>query len=327
MELDTVSLGATGLQVSELALGTARFGSERDDGTEEITREGAHDLLDRYAAAGGNYIDLADVYGGGTAETYVGDWLAHRDREDFVLASKIYWPTREGDPNGGGLNRKHLRRQLDTILQRLGTDYLDLLYIHRWDDETPAEEFMRTLDGFVADGRVHYLGASNRDPNAWKVAMANEIARREGYEPFTQTQIVYNLVDRQVEPEFLPMVDAYDLGLMPFSPLAGGFLTGKYTRDESPPTGSRGAREERFRETYLTDANFDVLDAVREVGDVLDASPVQVALAWLRTHPAVTAPVIGPRTEQQLAENIAATDLELTAEQFARLDDAAPAAH
>jgi aryl-alcohol dehydrogenase-like predicted oxidoreductase len=325
MELDTVSLGATGLQVSELALGTARFGSEREDGTEEITRERAHDLLDRYAAAGGNYVDLADVYGSGTAETYVGDWLAHRDREDFVLASKIYWPTRADDPNGGGLNRKHLRRQVDAILDRLGTDYLDLLYIHRWDDATPAEEFMRTLDGFVADGRVHYLGASNRDPNAWQVAMANEIARREGYEPFTQTQIVYNLVDRQVEPEFLPMVDAYDLGLMPFSPLAGGFLTGKYARDESPPSGSRGAREERFRETYLTDANFDVLDAVREVADALDASPVQVALAWLRAHPAVTAPVIGPRTETQLEENLAAADLDLTAEQFARLDDAAPA--
>jgi aryl-alcohol dehydrogenase-like predicted oxidoreductase len=325
MALDTVSLGATGLQVSELALGTARFGSERADGTEEIDRGGAHALLDRYAEAGGNYIDLADVYGGGAAETYVGDWLAHRDREEFVLASKIYWPTREDDPNGGGLNRKHLRRQIDLILDRLGTDYLDLLYVHRWDDATPAEEFMRTLDGFVADGRVHYLGASNRAPNAWQVAMANEIARREGYEPFTQTQIVYNLVDRQVEPEYLPMVEEYELGLMPFSPLAGGFLTGKYVRGESPPAGSRGDREDRFRETYLTDGNFDVLETVREVGDALDASPVQVALAWLRAHPAVTAPVIGPRTVSQLAENLASATLELTDEQFTRLDEAAPA--
>ncbi|MFC5369014.1 aldo/keto reductase [Salinirubrum litoreum] len=324
MALDTVPLGATGLQVSELALGTARFGSERDDGTEEIDRDAAHALLDSYADAGGNYVDLADVYGGGTAETYVGEWLTDRDREAFVLASKIYWPTREGDPNGGGLNRKHLRRQIDAILDRLGTDYLDLLYVHRWDDATPAEEFMRTLDGFVADGRVHYLGASNRDPNAWQVAMANEIARREGYEPFTQTQIVYNLVDRQVEPEYLPMVEEYELGLMPFSPLAGGFLTGKYRRDESPPAGSRGGHEERFRETYLTDENFDVLEVVREVGDALDVSPVQVALAWLRAHPRVTAPVIGPRTEAQLTENLAAADLDLSDEQFARLDDAAP---
>jgi aryl-alcohol dehydrogenase-like predicted oxidoreductase len=325
MALDTVSLGATGLQVSELALGTARFGSERDDGTEEIDREGAHALLDRYADAGGNYIDLADVYGEGAAETYVGDWLANQDREEFVLASKIYWPTRADDPNGSGLNRKHLRRQIELILDRLGTDYLDLLYIHRWDAATPAEEFMRTLDGFVADGRVHYLGASNRDPNAWQVAMANEIAKREGYEPFTQTQIVYNLVDRQVEPEYLPMRKEYELGLMPFSPLAGGFLTGKYVRGESPPAGSRGDREDRFRETYLTDENFDVLDTVREVGDAVDASPVQVALAWLRAHPAVTAPVIGPRTVSQLEENLAAADLELTDEQFRRLDEAAPA--
>jgi aryl-alcohol dehydrogenase-like predicted oxidoreductase len=172
---------------------------------------------------------------------------------------------------------------------------------------------MRTLDGFVADGRVHYLGASNRDPNAWQVAMANEIAKREGYEPFTQTQIVYNLVDRQVEPEYLPMREEYELGLMPFSPLAGGFLTGKYVRGESPPAGSRGDREGRFRDT------------VREVGDAVDASPVQVALAWLRAHPAVTAPVIGPRTVSQLEENLAAADLELTDEQFTRLDEAASA--
>ena len=324
MGLDTVRLGKTGLQVSELALGTARFGNERSDGEEEIPRDRAHELLDRYADAGGNFIDLADVYGGGRAERYVGDWLADRNRDGFVVASKIYWPTREGDPNAGGLNRKHLRTQLDNILDRLGTEYVDLLYIHRWDDATPAQEFMRTLNGFVEDGRVHYIGASNRDPNAWQVARANEIARREGYEPFTNTQIVFNLVDRQVEPEFLPMVEAYDLGLMPFSPLAGGFLTGKYERNESPPDGSRGAREERFRETYLTDGNFDVLEAVRDVAAEHDTSPVQVALAWLLAHPAVTAPVVGPRTVDQLVENLDAAALDLPAGAFDRLDAAAP---
>jgi aryl-alcohol dehydrogenase-like predicted oxidoreductase len=326
MELDTVSMGSTGLRVSELALGTARFGSERgDDGDAEIDRETAHDILDRYAAAGGNFLDLADVYGGGDAERYVGDWLDDRDRESFVIASKIYWPTREADPNGDGLNRKHLRRQLTRILDRLGTDYLDLLYIHRWDDATPAREFLRTLDEFVSDGRVHYLGASNRAPNAWQVAMANEIARREGYEPFTQSQIVFNLVDRQVEPEYLPMVEEYGLGLMPFSPLAGGFLTGKYSRGETPPAGSRGDREERFRKTYLTAENFDVLDTVETIATERDTSPVCVSLAWLSAHPAVTAPVIGPRTVAQLEENLAAAELTLTDTEFDRLDEAAPA--
>lgn len=283
MGLDTVRLGRTGLKVSELALGTARFGSEREDGdgTEEIDRQGAHALLDRYAEAGGNLLDLSDVYGDGAAERYVGDWLDGRDREDFVVASKVYWPTREEDPNGRGLNRKHLRRQVGRILDRLGTGYLDVLYVHRWDDDTPATEFMRTLDEFVADGRVHYLGASNRDPNAWQVAMANELARRERYEPFTCAQIVYNLVDRQIEPEYVSMVDHYCLGLLPFSPLAGGFLTGKYDRGSPPPAGSRGDHEKRFRETYLTEENFDVLDVVREVAGALDASPTTVSLAWL----------------------------------------------
>lgn len=324
MGLDTVTLGKTGLQVSELALGTARFGSEHANGEEEIDREQAHELLDRYANAGGNFIDMADVYGGGRAEAYVGDWLENQNRDEFVLASKIYWPTREDDPNAQGLNRKHLRTQVDTILNRLGTDYVDLLYIHRWDDQTPAAEFMRTLNGFVESGRVHYLGASNRDPNAWQVAKANELARREGWEPFTNTQIIFNLVDRQVEPEYLPMVEEYDLGLMPFSPLAGGFLTGKYERDESLPEGSRGAREERFRETYLTDENFYVLDTVREVAEEYDASPVRVSLAWLLEHPAVTAPVIGPRTVDQLEANLDATDIDLSKEAFERLDGAAP---
>ena len=323
MALQTVSLGATGLQVSELALGTARFGAERDDGTEEVDRERAYELLDAYAEAGGNFIDTADVYGDGRAEAYVGEWLADRDREEFVVASKIYWPTRD-DPNGGGLNRKHLRRQLRRILQRLQTDYLDLLYIHRWDDETPAEEFMRTLNEFVRDERVHYLGASNRDPNAWQVAKANEIARREGYEPFTVAQIIYNLVDRQIEPEYLPMVADYDLGLMPFSPLAGGFLTAKYRRDEEPPADSRGAREERFRETYFTERNFDAIETVESVAEDVDASPTQVSLAWLLEQETVTAPVVGPRTTSQLESNVAAADLDLSEDAIERLDATIP---
>ncbi|UTF55683.1 aldo/keto reductase [Natronosalvus rutilus] len=322
MGINTVKLGKTGLNVSELALGTARFGSQRSDGEKEISRDQAHRLLDRYAEAGGNFIDMADVYGGGRAEEYVGDWLGEQDRDKFILASKIYWPTREDDPNAQGLNRKHLRTQIDNILNRLGTDYVDLLYIHRWDNETPVAEFMRTLNGFVNDGRVHYLGASNRDPNAWQVVKANEIAKREGWEPFTNTQIIVNLVDRQIEPEYLPMVESYGLGLMPFSPLAGGFLTGKYERDESPPEGSRGAHEDRFREMYLTDENFDVLDTVREVADEYNASVVQVSLAWLLQHPAVTAPVIGPRTVDQLEANIDATDVDLSEDAFERLSEA-----
>jgi len=325
MALDTVSLGETGLQVSELALGTARFGARQDDGSLEIDQETAVSLLDAYADAGGNFIDTADIYGDGTAEEYIGEWLHLRDREQFVLASKIYWPTREDDPNGRGLNRKHLRRQIDRILDRLGTDYLDVLYIHRWDDSTPAREFMRTLDQFVRDGRVNYLGASNREPNAWQVTKANEIARRQGYEPFTTTQIIYNVVDRQIEREFVPMCRDYGLGLVPFSPLAGGFLTGKYDRNQAPPAGSRGAREERFQERYFTETSFDVVERVEEVATNLDATPIQVSLAWLLAKPAVTAPAVGPRTVAQLDENLAAPDLSLSQETVEYLDDAGSA--
>jgi aryl-alcohol dehydrogenase-like predicted oxidoreductase len=315
MSLDTVSLGRTGTSVSEIAFGTWRFGKETDEGTIEVGRDRAHELLDGYEAAGGNFIDTADMYGDGRSEEYIGEWLTERDREEFVIASKIYWPTRE-DANGQGLNRKHLRRQIDLILDRLGTDYVDLLYIHRWDDDTPAEEFMRTLDGFVRDGKVNYLGASTFEPNAWKVVKANEIADRRGYEPFSLSQPRYNLVNREIEGNYLDMCAEYDIGVIPWSPLAGGFLTGKYARDEEPPADSRAATDQQFVDSYLTDENFDALDAVEAVAEEVGATPGQVSLAWLMHHDQVTAPIIGARTVDQLDENLAAADVSLTGDQF-----------
>jgi len=322
MVLDTVPLGRTGLKVSELAIGTWRFGRETHEGEVEIKRERAYNLLDTYEQYGGTFIDTADSYGDGFAEELIGDWLQNREREDYVIASKIYWPTNEDNPNARGLNRRHLRRQLDAVLDRLRTDYLDLLYIHRWDDDTPAEEFMRTLDRFVADERVDYLGTSTKRPNAWKVAKANEIARREGYEPFTVAQPRYNLVDREIEGNYLEMCREYGLAVVPWSPLAGGFLTGKYQRDAEPPAGSRAAREPEFGERYLIDSNFAVLDEVRAVADAVDATPTQVALAWLLEHEAVTAPIVGARTVEQLAADLAAGEVSLSDEQFVRLAEA-----
>jgi aryl-alcohol dehydrogenase-like predicted oxidoreductase len=163
--MDWVPLGRTGTKVTELLFGTWRFGRETDEGSIEIDEGRAYDLLDTYADHGGRFIDTADMYGDGKCEEWIGNWLVEPDREEFLIASKVYWPTRD-DPNGRGLSRKHLRRQVDAILDRLGTDYLDLLYIHRWDDETPVEEFMRTLDGFVDSGWVNHLGASTLWPNA-----------------------------------------------------------------------------------------------------------------------------------------------------------------
>ncbi|WP_158056091.1 aldo/keto reductase [Halorussus halophilus] len=318
MDLDAVSLGRTGTKVSEIAFGTWRFGREDDEGTVEVGEKQAHELLDAYADAGGNFIDTADMYGEGRSEEYIGNWLADREREDFVLASKIYWPTRDG-PNGSGLSRKHLRNSLEEILHRLGTDYIDLLYIHRWDDETPAEEFMRTLDEFVRDGKVNYLGASTLEPNAWKVAKANEIADKRGYEPFKLAQPRYNLANREIEGNYLDMCRDYDVGVVPWSPLAGGFLTGKYSRGEEPPEGTRGATDEQFRDSYLTAENFDVLETVETVAEEVGSSPAQVSLAWLTHHEQVSAPIVGARTVEQLNENLVATDIELTDEQFERL--------
>jgi aryl-alcohol dehydrogenase-like predicted oxidoreductase len=321
MGLDAVSFGRTGLQVSEVAFGTWRFGRENDEGDIEVGRERAHELLDAYADAGGRFIDTADMYGSGRAERYIGEWLADRDREDFVIASKIYWPTRD-DPNGRGLNRKHLRNNVDEILRRLDTDYVDVLYTHRWDDDTPAREFMRTLDEFVRDGQVHYLGTSTFEPNAWKVAKANEIARREGYEPFSVAQPRFNAVNREIEGNYLGMCEDYDVGVVPWSPLAGGFLTGKYTRGEAPPAGTRGATDQQFVDSYLTPENFDALEEVEAVAEDVEATPAQVALAWLLHHEQVVAPITGARTPEQLRENLAAADITLTVEQFERIANA-----
>ena len=322
MPLETVSLGSTGLSVSELAFGTWRFAKETDQGTVEVRRGRAYELLDAYAEAGGNFIDTADVYGGGIAEEIIGDWMAARDREAFVIASKIYWPTDPEDPNAAGLNRRHLRRGIDRILDRLDTDYLDLLYIHRWDDATPARELMRTLAGLVDDGRVNYLGTSTKVPNAWRVAQANEIARREGWEPFTVAQPRYNLVDREIEGNYLDMSREYGIGICPWSPLGWGFLTGKYERGAGTPEDSTAAEDDRFETAYLTEENFDALEVLRAVAEEVGATPAQVAIAWLAAKPTVTAPIIGARTVEQLEENIAAADVSLSPDQLARLDDA-----
>ncbi|QIO21019.1 aldo/keto reductase [Haloarcula sp. JP-L23] len=318
IDLDYVRLGETGLSVSELSFGTWRFGRETADGTLEIGEERAHELLDAYEAAGGRFIDTADVYGGGDSEDWIGDWLTERDREEYVLASKIYWPTREDDPNGRGLGRKHIRRNIDLMLDRLGTDYLDVLYIHRWDEDTPAHELMRTLTGLVDDGKVNYLGASTFEPNAWRVAQANELAEREGLEPFTVSQPRYNLVNREVEGDYLDMCAHYGLGVCPWSPLGQGVLTGKYDRSDRDTDASAG-RSEDWKESYLTDENFHVVDEVQAVAAEVDATPAQVSLAWLMHHDSVAVPLVGARTVEQLEENLGAADVDLSAEQFERL--------
>jgi aryl-alcohol dehydrogenase-like predicted oxidoreductase len=321
-DLGFVQFGESGLQTSELQFGTWRFGRETEEGNVEIDEGQAKTLLDAYAEAGGRYIDAADVYGGGQAEEWIGDWLAERDRERFTVASKIYWQIREDDPNSRGTNRKNLRHRVDEILDRLDTDYVDVLYLHRWDGETPTRETMKTLNGLVESGKVHYLGASTLRPNAWRVAKANGLARAEGWEPFTVLQPRYNLVDREVEGDYLQFAREEGLAVCPWSPLGQGFLTGKYDREEGLTGESRAAESSRFESAYLTETNFDVHDVLDAVADEVDASPAQVALAWLQHREGVTAPIVGARTVDQLEENLASAQIDLSDEQVDGLTEA-----
>ncbi|WP_276302672.1 aldo/keto reductase [Halorussus lipolyticus] len=322
LDLDFVQLGGTGIQTSELQFGTWRFGKETEEGNVEIDEDRAYELLDAYADAGGRYIDTADVYGRGKAEEWIGNWLADRQRERFTVASKIYWQIRDGDPNSRGTNRKNIRHRVDEILDRLDTDYIDVLYIHRWDDQTDAREMMKTLNGLVEAGKVHYLGASTLRPNAWKVAKANQIAKSEGWEPFTVLQPRYNLVDREIEGDYLEMARQENLAVCPWSPLGQGFLTGKYSRDEGLTGESRAVESSRFEESYLTEENFDLHDELDAVADEVDATPAQTALAWLSHRDGVTAPIVGARTIEQLDENLSAAAIDLSDEQVERLTEA-----
>ena len=323
LDLDFVRLGGTGLQTSELQFGTWRFGRETEAGGLEIAEERAYDLLDAYADAGGRFIDTADVYGGGDAERWIGNWLADRDRDRYVVASKVYWQTHEDDPNSRGTNRKSLRTRVEAILDRLDTDYLDLLYLHRWDDETPTRETMRTLNALVEAGTVNYLGASTLRPDAWRVAKANQLAHSEGLEPFTVTQPRYNLVDREIEGDYLEMCRHENLAVCPWSPLGQGFLTGKYDREAGLTGESRVAESSRFTDRYLTAENFDVHDELDAVADEVGATPARTALAWLCHRDGVTAPIVGARTVEQLEENLAAAAVDLSGDQVTRLTEAA----
>jgi aryl-alcohol dehydrogenase-like predicted oxidoreductase len=318
--VDPVPMGRTGLTVSELCFGTWRFGRETARGV-ETDRETAFDLLDTYAAAGGRFIDTADVYGDGESERWLGKWLRDRNRDEFVVASKVYFPTGE-HPNARGLNRKHIRESVQHTLERLRTDYLDILYIHRWDENTPARELMRSLNALVEEGKVHHLGASTLRPNAWRIARANGIAYREGLEQFSITQPRYSVVNREIEGAYLEFCRKRGLDVASWSPLGQGFLTGKYERGGEMPADATASDSERWADRYLTEENFDALDVVRAVADETGATPAQVSLAWQLHHPDITAPIVGARTVEQLRENLGATAVELTDDQFERLSAA-----
>ncbi|EMA39830.1 aldo/keto reductase [Halobiforma nitratireducens] len=327
--MEYTTLGNTGTAVSRLCFGTWRFGKKHGD-TVETDREEAHDLLDTAWEQGVNFIDTANVYGdpNGTSEEWIGEWLADHDREDFVIASKVYFPfdgRGEPGPNDSGLGRKHVRAQIEGTLERLGTDYLDLYYIHRWDDDTPIRETLSVLTELVREGKVRYLGASSMA--AWKLTKALWTSDVDGLERFDVTQPMVNAVEYDEVSDYLDVCADQELAVCPYSPLAGGFLTGKYERTEDggfeAPDGSRGSLDEMFDEYYVTEQAWDVLDAVDDVANEIGATPAQVSLRWLMDQDRVTCvPIVGARTPAQLEENVGAVEVDLSDEQFERIEKA-----
>ncbi|MCX5388288.1 aldo/keto reductase [Streptomyces sp. NBC_00083] len=319
--LDTYRLlGRSGLRVSPLALGAATFGTEWGWGADE---EESRRLFDLYVERGGNFVDTASTYTDGSSERLLGAFSRHR-RESLVLATKYTTLRTPGDPNSGGPHRKNLFASVESSLRRLQTDYLDLLYLHVWDFTTPVEEVLRGLDDLVRQGKVLYVAMSNVP--AWQVARMQAVAELRGWSPLVALQIEYSLIERTGERDLIPMAREMGLGVVPYSPLGGGLLTGKYGRADlaDPDPGPGGSTRGRHNAALgmLTERNLAIADTLREVAAELGRTPAQVGLAWTLHNPAVTAPVIGARTTAQLADNLGALDVELEDTHLARLDAA-----
>lgn len=314
------TLGRSGCVVSTYALGTMTFGAETDEA-------GSHAQLDRFVEAGGTLVDTADVYSRGVSEEIIGRWLGKRPAEvadRVVLATKGRFPMGEG-PNDLGLSRRHLARALDASLRRLGVEQVDLYQVHAWDPLTPLEETLRFLDDAVRVGKIGYVGLSNY--TGWQVQKAVDLAQFRGLSRPVTLQPQYNLLVREIEWEVVPACLSEGLGLLPWSPLGGGWLTGKYRRQERPTGASRlGENPERGMEAYdrrsAAERTWDVVDAVGEVAEQRGVPMAQVALAWVHDRPAVTSVILGARTVEQLEQNLAAAGTHLSADETARLDAA-----
>ena len=304
-------LGNSGLRVSELCLGTMTFGEDWGWGSD---KEESRAVFQAFAEAGGNFLDTANLYTNGTSETLVGEFVKG-DREKWVIATKYSLNTRPGDVNACGNHRKNLFQSVEASLKRLGTDYIDLLWLHLWDSLTPIEEVMRAFDDLVRMGKVLYIGIS--DSPAWIVSQANTLATLRGWTPFIGLQIEYSLKERTPERELLPMAKALNIGVTAWSPLGGGVLTGKYNQP-NPVDGRLSMTDQPFQ---ILDRDLKIAETVLEIAREIGKSPAQVALNWLRNRPNPIIPIIGARRLSQLQDNLACVDFNLTGEQLQRLDN------
>lgn len=311
-------MGKTGLRVSELCLGAMTFGRETNE-------QDSRAILDRFVEAGGSFIDTANVYSRGVSEEIVGRWLKNASRYDLVIATKVFWPMGDRVNDHGG-SRKHILREVEASLRRLNTDYIDLYQLHCWDPVTPLEETLSTLDNLVKSGKVRYIGASNY--SGWQLQKAVDLSRHMGWEQYSCLQPLYNLLDREIEWELVHVCLNEGLGIIPWSPLRGGWLSGKFHRGmDAPPTDTRihTATQQGWSESwtkYNTEHTWNVIDVLFEIAEDVEKSPAQVALNWVLRRPGVTAPIIGARTMQQLNDNLGASGWALSDDQMQRLNQA-----
>jgi aryl-alcohol dehydrogenase-like predicted oxidoreductase len=308
-------LGNSGLRVSEVALGAMTFGEDWGWGT---GKDEARKVYDAFREAGGNFIDTANLYTNGTSESFLGEFMEGH-RQSVVLATKYTNAFPGTDPNAAGNQRKNMMQAVEASLKRLKTDYIDLYWVHIWDQITPVEEVMRGLDDLVRAGKVLYTGIS--DAPAWWIAQANTLAHLRGWSPFMGLQIEYSLIERTVERELIPMAKALDIGVTAWSPLAGGVLTGKYHGHGSPEQARMNSDmlKDFMPEQHRTER---IVAAVKSVSDDTGRGMAQVALAWLRYRPVPVIPIIGARKLSQLQDNLASFELTLSADQLKTLDEA-----
>ena len=303
-------LGRSGVKVSELCLGTMSFGNKWGFGADE---EESRRIIGAFAEAGGNFIDTANKYHEGESEEIVGRAIAS-ERDRWILATKYTLSMGSGDPNRAGNSRKNMMRSVEASLKRLGTDYLDLLWVHAWDYTTPVEEVMRGLDDLVRAGKVLYVGIS--DAPAWVVSQANTLAALRGWSPFVALQIEYSLIQRTVERELIPMADAFGITVTPWAAIGGGVLSGKYTRQAEPRDTKRAGGNAR----RLTESNLAIAREVDAVADAIGKSSAQVAVAWTRQRGPRILPIVGARTLAQVQDLIGSAELDLSEEHMSRLN-------
>ena len=321
MKLDSfVTLGRSGLKVSPLCLGAMTFGDGSGAWADEARSRA---IFDMYVEKGGNFVDTADGYTGGISEQLVGKFINEtKSRDKIVLATKFTFNQSPGNPNAGGNGRKNIHRAVEASLKRLNTDYIDLYWLHAWDTMTPAEEVMSTIDALVRDGKVRYFGMS--DIPAWYAARAHTIAELRGWEKISAFQLEYSLIERSIEREHIPLAQELGIALCPWSPLASGFLTGKYRhaaqegetrRLDLMPAGTPFSR-------FDTPRNREIVEVLIQVSAEIGRPPAEVALKWLIDRPGVTSTILGASRPEQLASNMASLEVEIPAELRARLDEA-----